>query len=281
MTYTQLCDALRDAGIENADFEAALLINFFCKKSRSEILANPETEYVDKELFDAIDKRCERYPLQYIFGEWDFYGETYTVNENCLIPRSDTELLVEHAIKNLPSRARFADLCTGSGCIAVSTLVHRPDTSAVGLDLFPETAKLAAHNAKRNGVEERFSAICADLLERNPFGTDEFDAIISNPPYIRTSVVDALEPELFSEPRAALDGGEDGLIFYKKILSDYTTSLKRNGFILFEIGYDQGLEIAELASNNGFSCEIHRDLSGNPRMAVLKKETSQLVSDIQ
>lgn len=271
MTYTELCDALRDAGIENADFEATLLINFFCKKSRAEILASPDAQYDNKELFDAIDKRCERYPLQYIFGEWDFYGETYTVNENCLIPRSDTELLVEYAIKNLPVGAHFADLCTGSGCIAVSTLVHRPDTSAIGLDLFPKTTELAAHNAKRNGVSERFSAICADLLEENRFGEGEFDAIISNPPYIRTSVVDALEPELFSEPRAALDGGDDGLIFYKKILCDYTPSLKANGFILFEIGYDQSFEIVELASTNGFSCEIHRDLSGNPRMAVLKK----------
>ena len=271
MTYTELCDALRDAGIENADFEAALLINFFCKKSRAEILSSQDAQYNDKALFDAIDKRCERYPLQYIFGEWDFYSETYTVNENCLIPRSDTELLVEYAIKNLPTGARFADLCTGSGCIAISTLVHRPDTSAVGLDLFPETAELALHNAKRNGVEDRFSVICADLLKGNPFADGEFDAIISNPPYIRTSVVDALEPELFCEPRAALDGGEDGLIFYKKILSDYMPSLKENGFILFEIGYDQSLDIAELASTNGSSCEIHRDLSGNPRMAVLKK----------
>ncbi len=273
MTYTQLCDALRDAGIENADFEAALLINFFCKKSRSEILANPETEYVDKALFDAIDKRCERYPLQYIFGEWDFYGETYTVNENCLIPRSDTELLVEYAIKNLPAGAKFADLCTGSGCIAVSTLVHRPDTRAVGLDLFDETVKLARHNAERNNVGDRFDTLCADLLEGNPFTEGEFDAIISNPPYIRTSVVDTLEEELFSEPRAALDGGEDGLIFYKKILSDYKNSLKNGGFILFEIGFDQSDDIEMLAHAHGFSCEVRRDLSGNPRMAILKQST--------
>ena len=261
-----------DAGIENAEFEATLLISFFCKKSRAEIFAKPEFQYTEKALFDAVDKRCERYPLQYIFGEWDFYGETYTVNENCLIPRSDTELLVEHAIKNLPEGARFADLCTGSGCIAISTLVHRPDTRAVGLDLFPKTVDLAEHNAKRNHVDDRFEVICADLLGKNPFGNGEFDAIISNPPYIRTSVVDTLEEELFSEPRAALDGGEDGLVFYKKILSDYKNSLKKGGFILFEIGFDQNDDIKKLASRYGFECEVCRDLSGNPRMAVLKEQ---------
>ena len=272
MTYAQICEALMDAGIENAEFEASLLINFFCKKSRAEILSSPDAQYDGKALFDAIDKRCERYPLQYIFGEWDFYGETYTVNENCLIPRPDTEILVEYAIKNLPTGAHFADLCTGSGCIAVSTLVHRPDTTAVGLDLFPETAKLASHNAVRNGVADRFGVICADLLEGNPFGEGEFDAIISNPPYIRTAVVDTLEEELFSEPRAALDGGDDGLIFYKKILSDYKASLKEGGFILFEIGFDQGADIMQLAQLHGFSCEVKKDLSGNDRMAILREK---------
>jgi len=272
MTYARICEILMDAGIENADFEAALMINFFCGKSRAEVLAFPDADYSDKKLFEAIDKRCERYPLQYIFGEWYFYGETYTVNENCLIPRPDTELLVEYAIKNLPHKARFADLCTGSGCIAVSTLVHRPDTTAVGLDLFPKTAELAVHNAERNGVSERFEAVCSDLLGENPFKENEFDAIISNPPYIRTSVVDTLEEELFSEPRAALDGGEDGLVFYKKILSDYTGSLKNEGFILFEIGYDQEKDIAELADFYGFGCEVQKDLSGNPRMTILKKK---------
>ena len=271
MTYTEICNILREAGIENAETEASLLINFFCRKSRAEILADPGAQYNGKSLFDAIDRRCERYPLQYIFGEWYFYGETYTVDESCLIPRPDTELLVEYAIKNLPAGARFADLCTGSGCIAISTLVHRPDTGAVGLDIFPETVKLALHNAKRNGVQERFDAVCADLLTEEPFGEGEFDAIISNPPYIRTAVVSTLEEELFAEPRAALDGGEDGLKFYRRILSSYLPCLKQNGFILFEIGFDQSEDIAALSGFYGLECEIRSDLGGNPRMAILKR----------
>ena len=256
MTYTELCDTLRDSGIENAEFEAFLLINFFCKRSRAEIFAEPEYQYNKKELFDAVDKRCERYPLQYIFGEWDFFGETYTVNENCLIPRPDTEMLVEYAIKNLPAGARFADLCTGSGCIAISTLVHRPDTSAIAVDVFEKPLELAKVNAERNNVSDRFTAVLCNLLT-DELTQDGFDAVISNPPYIRTAVVDTLEEELFSEPRAALDGGEDGLIFYRKILSVHSKALKSGGFILFEIGYDH--------------CEVRKDLSGNPRMAILKR----------
>lgn len=270
MTYTQICEILTDAGIENADFEAALLINFYCKKSRAEILSDTNADYTEKALFDALDKRCERYPLQYIFGEWDFYGETYTVNENCLIPRPDTEMLVEYAIKNLPVGARFADLCTGSGCIAVSTLVHRPDTSAIAVDVFEKTLELAKGNAERNNVADRFTPILCDLL-KSELPQDSFDAIISNPPYIRTTVVDTLEEELFSEPRAALDGGADGLIFYRKILSDYKKSLKDDGFILFEIGFDQQDDIMTLAKLYGFTCDVKKDLSGNPRMAILKK----------
>lgn len=272
MTYRDICGVLSDAGIENAEFETALLINFFCKKSRAEILSSPDADYTDAELFDALDRRCGRYPLQYIFGEWDFYSETYEVNESCLIPRQDTELLVEYAIKNLPTGANFADLCTGSGCIAVSTLVHRPDTRATAVDVFKETLELAARNAKRNGVADRFSPLLADLLCSCPFSEGELDAIISNPPYIRTAVVDALEPELFSEPRAALDGGADGLIFYRRILSELAKCLKKDGFILFEIGYDQEDDLKALGELYGFLCEVHRDLSGNPRMCVLRRK---------
>ena len=249
-----------------------MLIGFFCKKNQAEIFACPDADYSCGELFDAIDRRCERYPLQYILGEWDFFAETYEVDENCLIPRPDTELLVEYAIKNLPADAVFADLCTGSGCIAVSTLAHRPDTSAVGLDIFPKTLELAARNAKRNRVGDRFSPVLADLLTECPFEKDEFDAIISNPPYIRTSVVDALEPELSSEPRAALDGGTDGLIFYRRILSEYAKCLKKEGFFLFEIGYDQEDDLTALAELYGFFCETRRDLSNNPRMCILRRK---------
>ena len=276
MTYQNIVEYLKDAKIENATIEATLLLEHFCNISPSYILTFPNRDYNDEKLIHALNCRCKRYPLQYIFGEWDFFGETYFVNESCLIPRADTELVVEQAISLLPVGAHFADLCTGSGCIAVSTLIHRKDCTALALDLFPKTLETAKKNAERHGVNSRLSFRQADVL--SPTALDEeqiFDAILSNPPYIRSDVVDTLEQELFSEPRAALDGGDDGLKFYNAILSLHTKHLKNNGFILFEIGFDQQSEIQKLAELYGFSCNISLDLSGNPRTALLKKQNER------
>lgn len=271
MTYQEICDILTDAGIENAKTEAILLISFVTKKSRAAILASPDFNYNNSELFSVIDKRCSHFPLQYILGEWDFYRESYEINENCLIPRNDTEILVDYAVKNLKSGAHFADLCTGSGCIAVSTLKNTENTTAIAVDKFEETAKLARKNAEKNGVSSRLEAIVADVLLPSIFKDGEFDAIISNPPYIRSSVIDTLEEELFFEPRAALDGGSDGLMFYRHIVKEYGKNLKKNGFFAFEIGFDQADDIKRIAKQFGYECEVHTDLSKNPRMAILKK----------
>ncbi len=271
MTYQEICDILTDAGIENARTEALLLIGFVTKKSRATILASTDFDYTDNDLFLAIDKRCSHFPLQYILGEWDFYRESYEINENCLIPRSDTEILVDYAVKNLPKGARFADLCTGSGCIAISTLANTEGTTAVAVDKFEDTVALAKKNAEKNGVSTRFDPIVADVLLPSIFADGEFDAIFSNPPYIRSSVVDTLEEELFFEPRAALDGGADGLIFYRHIVKEYGKNLKKNGFFAFEIGFDQENDIKKIANQFGYECEVHTDLSLNPRMAILKK----------
>lgn len=271
MTYQEICNILTDAGIENAKIEALLLIGFVTKKSRATILASPDLEYNDAKLFSAIDKRCSHFPLQYILGEWDFYREVYEINENCLIPRSDTEILVDYAVKNLPAGAHFADLCTGSGCIAISTLANTKDTTAIAVDKFEETAKLAEKNAEKNGVASRFTCLLYDVLLDSPFKSEEFDAIISNPPYIRSSVINTLEDELFFEPRSALDGGSDGLIFYRHIVKEYGRNLKKDGFFAFEIGFDQADDIKKIAKPFGYECEIYTDLSNNPRMAILKK----------
>ena len=273
MTYREMIKRLQDSGIENVDTEAALLLEHFCSVTRAHLFSVPMENYSAPSLLEAIERRCKREPLQYILGEWDFFGETYFVNESCLIPRSDTETLVEKAIALLPKGARFADLCTGSGCIAVSTLKHREDCSALALDLFSETLEIAQKNAARNGVESRLTFRLADILTPNALdGEEAFDAILSNPPYIRTSVIETLREELFFEPRAALDGGEDGLCFYRAILEHHGKHLKENGFILFEIGFDQKEDIKALASLYGYCCEIIDDLSGNPRTAFLQKE---------
>lgn len=270
MTYGELCRRLLDGGVEDSYGEAAILAERLCLVSRA--FLTPEKALTHPLLEDAVAKRISGEPLQYILGEWDFYGETYRVTPDCLIPRPDTEVLVERAIKLLPRGARFADLCTGSGCIAISTLAHRPDCTAHAVDLFPKTVALARENAERNGVEDRLTLSVADVLDPACLvGEPPFDAVLSNPPYIRTEVIDTLARELFREPRAALDGGEDGLIFYRTIVKNFSSRLTDSGFFLFEIGYDQEENIKQIASQNGFLCTVEKDLGGNPRVALLTR----------
>ena len=272
MTYSELFRRLCEGGVADASGEAAILAERLCQTPRARLVTNPDCPLSHPHLEDAVRRRISGEPLQYILGEWDFYGETYRVTPDCLIPRSDTELLVEKAIKLLPKNARFADLCTGSGCIAVSTLVHRPDCTACAVDLFPRTAALAGENAERNGVKDRLTVSVADVLDPACLSDEPlFDAILSNPPYIRSEVIDTLERELFHEPRAALDGGEDGLIFYRTIVKNLSSRLSDKGFFLFEIGYDQEDDIRTIAAEYGYGCTVEKDLSGNPRVALLTR----------
>ena len=248
---------LRSAGIENARWEAQLL-----------------TDALQGEALQAaVERRCTGYPLQYLLGEWYFWRECYEVNEHCLIPRSDTELLVECAVRELPQGAHFLDLCTGSGCVAVSTLCSRPDTKAVGLDLFEKTLRLAERNGKRNGVADRLTLTLADVLQPPPvtLAPGSFDAILSNPPYIRGDVIPTLQKEVQYEPVAALFGGEDGLDFYRAILHHWTELLAPDGVILLEIGYDQADALRALGEEKGFSCTVYRDLGGNDRVVRFRR----------
>lgn len=272
MTYTEICRTLAASGIDSPEWDAQLLIEHFCKRDRLSILANPNEELISEELHRAVEKRRQREPLQYLIGTWPFYRQEYEVSPACLIPRSDTEILVEEAIGRLPQNAFFADLCTGSGCIAVSVLAERRDTHALAVDLSLEALELAERNAVRNGVSDRMVIKTADVLQ---FSAEAFEqlprphAILSNPPYIRTSVLKELAPEVGFEPQMALNGGEDGLIFYRALLEIASKWLDPNGFCLFEIGYDQGNDLRELAQNAGFSCAVRKDFGGCDRVAIL------------
>ena len=272
MTYNEICNLLEAADIENNRGEAAMLICHFCGISKVELLMRSNEDFASEELDAAVIKRCSHYPLQYILGIWEFCHESYRVNEHTLIPRQDTELLVELAAKLLPPDARFIDLCTGSGCVAISTLAAREDCRAVAVDLFRETVEMAGENAERNGVGERLGLLCADVFDTTFMESlGEFDMIISNPPYIETSKLELLDTELSFEPRAALDGGGDGLDFYRKIISDYGVYLSSGGSMLFEIGYDQADAIRYLAEGVGYTCEIYKDYSQNDRVAHLRR----------
>ena len=271
MNFDNICKLISKTGSDSPLTEAFMLIEKFCGIPRADILSDRGREFTSPELEKALEKRLSHVPLQYILGEWYFASEKYFVDENCLIPRPDTELLLDKACELLPNSAVFADLCTGSGCVAISTLCRRPDTRAFAAELYPDTLRLAVKNAEANGVSHRFTPICADVLLPLDFGGEKLDAIISNPPYIRTDVIDTLSDEVKHEPRAALDGGGDGMDFYRAILSLHTSHLKENGFIAFEIGYDEGEAITELAECHGFRAELHRDFGGNDRVAILTK----------
>ena len=274
MTLRTLTDRLEAAGIDNASHEARLLIEHVCAiPLHAPLSPDAPLPNTNGRLEEALQQRESRYPLQYLLGSWGFWRQEYEVSPDCLIPRPDTELLVEYAARHLPRGGRFLDLCTGSGCIAISLLCERPDLAGVAVDLFENTLALAERNARRNGVgPDRLTLLRADVLDgRFMEGLGTFDAILSNPPYITPAVIATLDPELHYEPRAALDGGEDGLIFYRRMITgaEYRRALRPGGCFIFEIGYDQGEALRSIAAGMGDACDIRRDLGGQERMALV------------
>ena len=263
MTLRDITARLEKAGIEDAAQEARLLFCHFAHISPAVLLASPDTDCRDGALEDALSRREAHEPLGYILGEVGFYGETYTVTPDVLIPRSDTECLVEEAIRLLPPHSRFADFCTGSGCVAISILCHRPDLTALAFDVSPAALRVAKENARRNGVEDRITFFERDLLK--DFPTEGFATIVSNPPYIAARVIPDLSPEVQKEPHIALNGGEDGLVFYRTMLKHRPSGVP----LFWEIGFDQETDIRRLADERGLSLRILRDFGGNVRVAHL------------
>lgn len=251
-TTKKIAERLKAAGIENAVGEAYILYEEFC----------------GEELEKAVERRINREPLQYILGKWEFFREEYFVSPDCLIPRSDTELLVEWLVKNLPQGARLLDLCTGSGCIAISTAKNRPDATALGADISEAALALAKKNAAHNGVNCDF--VYADVLTESPF-SEQFDCISANPPYITSEAMSTLAPELSHEPALALCGGDDGMDFYRAIVKNFGKNLKADGCFAFEFGYDQRDAAKALANANGFEFTEIYDYGGNFRAAIFKR----------
>lgn len=273
-TYRELTELLRNKNIDSAEVDAAMLICHFCGVDRAALLADRSRSFESAELSAAVERRLARYPLQYIIGEWEFFGCRFEVSEDCLIPRPDTEILVEEALKILPRNAVICDLCTGSGCIAIALLGARPDIRAVAVELSQNAMKTAVRNAQINGVADRFLPLEADVLNdvdklkvlMEQQNIADFDLIVSNPPYIPTEDIASLEPELFFEPRMALDGGDDGLVFYRSIIKNYTPLVRCGGNMLLEIGWDQASDVCALAPDKS---EIISDLGGNDRVVKL------------
>lgn len=267
------------AGIGDSSVDAWILVEKICNISKTEYFEKMHDE-VPKEMednfFNAINKRISHYPLQYIIGEWDFMGLNFKVNENVLIPRQDTEILVEKAFSLIKEEfakhtdtIRVLDMCTGSGCIGISIAKYVKDSFVVCVDIMDEALEIARENARLNGVEN-IKFIKSDLFENVK---EKFDVIISNPPYIKTEECEKLMPEVKDyEPRIALDGDTDGLHFYRRIINESKSYFDGNKYLLFEIGYEQREEVKELLEKAGFDeIEALKDLAGNDRVVIGKR----------
>lgn len=265
MTLKELEEKLASHGIPDPKTDARLLLSHFFGVSPAMLYAEREKSYEGDVFLKAVERRLKREPLQQILGEVYFYGERFLVSRDCLAPRADTELLVEDAAKTLPKGALFADLCTGSGCIALALLRVRPDLRAIAVDVSENALHIAKANADALGLSSRVRFLAADLL-RDELSFDLPDYILSNPPYIRTSVIPSLAPELAYEPSIALDGGEDGLVFYRTFLARFAP--KR---FYFEIGYDQKDAVSALGKAAGYTPRTARDAGGCDRLVVLEK----------
>jgi release factor glutamine methyltransferase len=270
MTLNDAIKILSDAGVESPAHDARELFIYALSLDRSSII-DKSLDYPNPKLSELIGRRALREPLQYILGETGFFHEVYKVSPSVLIPRSDTEILVDFAVKNIPCGETFLDLCTGSGCIAISTLKNTENTTAVAVDISEDALTIASENAECIGVSDRLSLLRLDVLTET-IPDSEVYAVLSNPPYVTEQAYRSLSCEVQSEPQLALVGGEDGMIFYKRILPMAIEVIKPGGFIAFEIGYDQGGKITSLAKEHGLSCEIIKDYSALDRVAVIRKK---------
>ena len=261
-------EKLNIAGIEDAKNDAWLLLTFVCKIDRTYYYVHMDENMSAEQVAEyesVLSKRAEHVPLQYITGEQEFMGLPFHVNDAVLIPRQDTETLVEEALKVIRPGMKVLDMCTGSGCILISILKNVVDVEGAGFDISKQAINVAKENAKFNNVTATFER--SDLFESV---TDTYDVIVSNPPYIPTEVIGGLMPEVaVYEPLQALDGKEDGLYFYRKIVATASEYLNPDGKILFEIGHDQGEAVSNLLLNAGFkNVKVIKDLAGNDRVVI-------------
>ncbi|MDE7358027.1 MAG: peptide chain release factor N(5)-glutamine methyltransferase [Lachnospiraceae bacterium] len=274
---------LEAAGIEEAALDARLLLEYVCGTDRNTLLAHGDREVSAEECEryrGMIERRAAHVPLQHLTGEQDFMGLTFLVNNEVLVPRQDTEVLVEEVMKHLHDGMRILDMCTGSGCILLSLLHYSNSCEGVGVDLSGKALAVARENygrlrAARPEMEARF-------LEGDLFAVPEwretsenmgdpvkrFDVIVSNPPYIKTDVIDTLMPEVREhEPVMALDGGADGLAFYRRIAGDAGAYLNGGGMLFFEIGCEQADSVREIMEEAGFrEIGVVKDFAGLDRV---------------
>lgn len=279
MTYREFYEygksKLEAAGVAEAALDARILLEYICHTDRNELLVHADRERsgMEEQFYrTVIEKRAARVPLQHIVGEQEFMGLCFKVNEHTLIPRQDTENLVEEAMHHLSDGMRILDLCTGSGCILLSLLQYSNECEGVGIDISDQALMIARENAERLNLEAAFleGDLFAPLADFESEKTTDrlFDMIVSNPPYIETAVIDTLMPEVREhEPILALDGGEDGLHFYRRIIAEAPKHMRKGAYLFMEIGCEQGEAVGSLMRRAGLEqVEVFKDYTGLDRV---------------
>ena len=273
---------LKENGLEEAGLDAWLLLEFKTGINRAYYFAHgdePVSDETAAEYLKLIGRRAGHIPVQQLTHQAFFMGYEFYVNEDVLIPRQDTETLVEEALRLLKGRQkpRVLDMCTGSGCILTSLLLEVPDASGTGADLSEKALKVAACNARRLQTTDRTEFVKSDLFSSEYFSGSVYDMLISNPPYIPTEEIEGLMEEVrLHDPRMALDGKADGLYFYRAITKQAMDYMLPGGWILYEIGWDQGKAVKELLDKEGFiNTEIKKDLCGLDRVVLGQKSLQE------
>ena len=278
MKYFELVKKIKDillpTGGEYAGFEAEKITGIASGTDSARLFMMMREDVPDdvcRRAAGIAEERLTGKPLEYITKSACFFGLDFYVDERVLVPRADTEIIVEKAIE-LSGGGKIADICCGSGCIGLSVLKNVNGATADMFDISEGACEVSRENARRLGLSER-----ANILRQDVFSPDflshgeKYDIIISNPPYIRTEVIKGLSAEVKSEPHIALDGGDDGLVFYRRLLDVCLKALSDGGAIIFEIGYDQAADVTAEAEKRGLSGEVFRDYGKNDRCIVIKK----------
>ena len=271
--YMELFRRFKEADDPQPSLAARELTAYACKADKDHT-ADWGHVYLDDATVDYAHLLCDRCldgePLAYLLGEWDFYGLTFQVDKNVLIPRSDTERLCELVIEQAQKKVspRILDLCCGSGCIGIAAAYHVEDARVTAVDVSDGALRVTRENARRLGVQSRFVAVNADVRLRPPGNMGRFDIIVSNPPYVTRAEMHQLDKSVYNyEPHEALYGGVDGLDFYRTICANWGSLLVPGGVILFECGWQQATDVAAILEENRFAgISITEDLSGVPRI---------------
>lgn len=272
-------DKLKSAGIEDAEFDAKciaqhvakpmyVISNFDCERYIADQEKILSEEFVGN-FIKIVDDRAEGEPLQYLLGEWEFMGLPFKVGKGVLIPRPETELLVEFAIDFLKDKSNpiVFDLCSGSGCIAISVAKFCPNATVYAVEKSDIAFEYLEENIRLNGVNN-VKAVKGDIFDKNLLSELSPDLILSNPPYIRSCEIDGLQKEVKREPVMALDGGEDGYVFYRALSEDWIRRLKKGGAIAVECAEDQTEYICDLFSDYASETKSYKDYSGLPRGVI-------------